>query len=188
MSELEKKFLIRSAGQVLGPFNKQEVIDLIKRGKISVFDEVAEPFTIWWYLQDHHGFKDIVRSLDSQTRLVNFLTQISGKLFTVSKTEKIGDQTVTETKTQDQTKTAESFSGSGDNLKISQLGSHEKQAAHEVQFEVVGQPKSSSSSPARYTSQKDSEEIIRKKNWSHYSDLLAAYSGICFICRSLYFL
>jgi len=163
MFDLEKKFLIRSSGHILGPFSKQEVIDLTKRGKISAFDEVAEPFTIWWYLQDHQDFKGIVRSLDSQTRLANFLTQISSKIFTVSKTEEMSDQTITDTKTQEQTKTAESFSGSDGNLKISQLGSHEKQAAHEVQFEVVDQLKRASLSQARYTSQKDSEEIIRKR-------------------------
>ncbi|MCZ0932608.1 MAG: hypothetical protein OXJ52_05595, partial [Oligoflexia bacterium] len=63
MSSEDKRFLIRSSGHILGPFFKDEVIDLIKKGKISVFDEVAEPYTIWLYLQDHADFKKIVHSV-----------------------------------------------------------------------------------------------------------------------------
>ena len=161
MSKLEKNFLIRSAGQILGPFSKEEVVDLIKRGKISIFDEVAEPFTIWWYLQDHKDFKKIVHSVDVQTRLTNFLTQISGKISTMSKTEKIEGKTLTNTVSEasDQMKKTEL----GDRQKISKLDSHEKQLAHEVKFEVLNQPKKPSQPYAKYTSQRDSEEIIRKR-------------------------
>ena len=163
MSELEKSFLIRSAGQILGPFSKKEVVDLIKRGKISIFDEVAEPFTIWWYLQDHKDFKKIVHSVDVQARLTNFLTQISGRISTMSRTAKTEDKTSTNTisEASDQMKEIKSLSDNGQ--KISKLDSHEKQQAHEVKFEVLNQQKTSSQPYAKYTSQRDSEEIIRKK-------------------------
>lgn len=158
MSDLERKFLIRSSGQIIGPFNKEEVIDLIKRGVISIFDEIAEPFTIWRYLQDHQDFKKIVHSMDFQTRLTNFITQFSDKFSTISRTAKSGDKTITDTNksTLDQEQ--------GDKLsKKEQLKSHEKQLAQEVKFEVLNQPKKQTGSYGKYTSQRDSEEIVRRR-------------------------
>ena len=152
MSDLEKKFLIRSSGQITGPFNKEEVIDRIKRGVISVFDEVAEPFTIWQYLQNHRVFEKTVHSMDFQTRLTNFVTQLSGKFSSVSHTGKTGDKTIRNGPTQ-----GEPF------LSHAELKSSDKQSAQEVKFEVLDQPKKKSQSYGKYVSQKDSEEIIRKK-------------------------
>lgn len=152
MSDLKKNFLIRSAGQILGPYSKEEVIDLIKRGKISVFDEVAEPVTFWWYLQDHEDFKKIVNSMDVQTRLTNFLTQISGKISTVSQTRKTNGKTATIT-------VKNTISGE---QKVADLKEHEKQSAFEVKVEALDQPKAPPSK-AEYISQKDSTEIIRKR-------------------------
>lgn len=86
MSDIERKYLIRSSGEVLGPYNKQEVIALIKKSKISIFDEVAEPFKIWMYLENHSEFKKIVQSMNIQTRLTNFLTQVSHRI-SISKTK-----------------------------------------------------------------------------------------------------
>ena len=106
MSQSEKKFLIRSAGQILGPFAKEEVTDLIKKGHISVFDEVAEPFSIWRYLQDHQDFKQIVYSMDVQTRLTNFITQISGKFSSYGKN---APQTKTQTDTLETDQTTKPF-------------------------------------------------------------------------------
>ena len=150
MSDSEKKFLIRSSGQITGPFDKKEVIDLIKRGVISIFDEVAEPFAIWQYLQDHRDFEQTVHSMDFQTRLTNFITQLSGKVSTISRTVKTTDSG---TDSLGQTSGEHSI----------KLKSHEKQSAQEVKFEVLDQPKKQSKSYGKYTSQKDSEEIIRKK-------------------------
>ncbi len=152
MSDIEKKFLIRSSGQILGPFDKNEVIDLIKRGNISIFDEVAEPFNIWWYLQDHQDFKEAVQSMDFQARLTNFITQFSDKFSTISRAKKTLDKTVTHTETQSL------------DQKSQNIDSYEKQSAQEVKFKVVDQPKVvKSKAYEKYTSQKDSEEIVRKK-------------------------
>ena len=162
MSE-EKKFLIRSAGEILGPFSKQEVIDLIKRSQISIFDEVAEPFSIWWYLQDHQDFKKIVYSMDVQTRLTNFITQISGKITNISQTKKTEGEGLTQTNTEtlDQTK-----SQTGDGVKAVGLDVEKKQSADEASFEVLDQPKSSPPSSAKYRSRLESEEAVRiKVSW-----------------------
>ena len=159
MSESKKNFLIRSAGQILGPYSKEEVVDLIKRGKISIFDEVAEPFTIWWYLQDHQEFKTVIHSMDVQTRLTNFLTQISDKILTISKTSKTDNKT--STITSDLKQNTESLFDGGPT--ITELDPQEKQSAVEVKIQVMDQKKKPESSHVRYTSQKDSEEIIRKK-------------------------
>ena len=77
MSDTKNKFLIKSSGEILGPYSKEELITLIKKGKISIFDEVTEPFKIWIFLENHIDFKKAVQSMNIQTRLTNFLTQIS---------------------------------------------------------------------------------------------------------------
>ena len=152
MFSKDKKFLIRSSGHILGPFFKDEVIELIKKGKISVFDEVAEPYTIWLYLQDHADFKNIVQSVNMQARLVNFLSSVSTKVSQLSKntdSKKRGltvEKTVTETKTEKQP-----------------LSSLEKQSASEVSIESVKPVLSASASQSKYQSEIDSEEVIRKK-------------------------
>ena len=124
---------------------------------------MAEPFTIWWYLQDHQEFKKIVQSMDVRTRLTNFITQISGKISTVSHTAKTDEKTLTKTKTDTLHQTSDVESLSKDGLKIAELNLQEKQSASEVEFEVLNRVKRGSPSPATYTSQKESEEIVRKK-------------------------
>ena len=153
MSSEDKKFLIRSSGHILGPFYKEEVIDLIKKGKISVFDEVAEPYTIWLYLQDHSDFKKIIHSVSMQTRLVNFLSSVSTKITQISK--KTGDltqdtsveKTVTETKTKEQ----------------SIISPQEIKSASEAHVEEVKPIQTAVPSKSEYISENESEEIIRNK-------------------------
>ena len=94
MSELKRKFLIRSSGEILGPYSKEEVTTLIKKGKISVFDEVTEPYKVWMYLENHKDLKKIVQSMNVQTRLTNFLTQVSHR---ISISKKKPDNTSTQT-------------------------------------------------------------------------------------------
>lgn len=160
MSKTDKSFLVRSSGQILGPYSKKEVEDLIRRGKVSIFDEVAEPFAIWRCLQDHQEFKKVVQSIGVQTRLTNFLTQISGKISTISKNTKTEDQTVTETadKTRD-TKTLSKVA------KGVQLDAGEKLSALEVKVKTVDQPAVGKPSTAhvKYHSKIDSEEITKRK-------------------------
>ena len=154
-SVADKRFLIRSSGHILGPFLKDEVIDLIKKGKISVFDEVAEPYTIWLYLQDHADFKQIVHSVSMQSRLVNFLSSVSTKISQISKNKEDYTTEKTFTKTKEATAT------------LSQL---EKQGASEVSVEDIKPIQTSNTIKSDYKSEEESEEIIRKKisffvNW-----------------------
>ena len=153
MSDLEKKFLVRSSGQILGPFSKREVIDLIKQGRISSFDEVAEPYAIWFYLEDHAEFKTILNTMDFQTRLTNFVTKITSSISTNSNSttkNSLGEKNLTRT----DTKTLTGRKGMN-------LDSHIKQAAREVEVQVMEKPKLESS--AKYQSRRDREETIRRK-------------------------
>ena len=157
----DKKFLIRSSGHILGPFFKDEVIELIKQGKVSVFDEVAEPFSIWLYLQDHADFKKTVYSVSMQTRLVNFLSSVSTKISQISKNTDKKILTDIKTKT--------------DTQRLSPL---EKQSASEVSVESVKPIQPALSSKAGYQSETDSEQAVKKKitffvRWSWKMVILA---------------
>ena len=152
MSDLNKKFLIRSSGQVLGPFSKVEVIDYIKQGRISSFDEVAEPYSIWFYLEDHLEFKSIIHSMDFTSRLTNFVTKITHSISSNS-------QARTKSEVSQDAANKQTLPGSTS----PDLVSSEKQVAKEVQIEVLKQPQEQTNSYARYQSQKDREEFVRKK-------------------------
>ena len=102
MADTKRKFLIRSSEEILGPYTKEEIITLIKKSKISIFDEVTEPYKIWTYLENHDEFKKIVQSMNIQTRLTNFLTQVSQRI-SVSK-RKDNTQTTKDTVSLTQTK------------------------------------------------------------------------------------
>ena len=153
MSVTESKYLIRSAREVLGPYTKEEVIDLIKKGKISTFDEVTEPFEIWMALLDHKEFKPVVRSIDMQTRITNFLTDISSK---ITKTKK-SDRTRTQTLSQTETHTTKGH----DRTKTLTLSQQEKASASEVDFNVLG--KSVGQGKKAYSSREENEEKVRQK-------------------------
>ena len=99
MSDSNQLFLIRSSNEILGPYNKEEIITLIKKGKISIFDEVTEPYKIWSYLESHKEFEKTVRSMNIQTRLTNFLTHISHRISISRTSTKTSDKTKTFTET-----------------------------------------------------------------------------------------
>lgn len=160
MSDLEKKFLLRSAGQITGPFNKKEVMSQIRRGVVSVDDEVAEPFGIWWYLQDHQDFREGVRSMSIQTRLINFVTSVSGKLSSSSPGTKTSSGTITDTETLESTKSTVSSTGKTPILK---LDTDKKQFAKEVQVKAANSIKTPVLPRREYIARRDREEILRKK-------------------------
>ena len=151
MSAKESKYLIRSAREILGPYNKEEVIDLIKKGKISTFDEVTEPFEIWMALLDHKEFKPVVQSIDMQTRITNFLTDISSKI-TKTKKSPTQSQTLSQTETE----------------KISApkptLSQKEKESASEVEFDVLKPSSPRGKKRLKpYSSRAENEEKVRQK-------------------------
>ena len=154
MSLTKNKFLIRSSREILGPYTKEEVIDLIKNGKISTFDEVSEPFEIWICLQDHKEFKAVVESMDMRTKITNFLTEISNKMTKTRKTEK------TQTKTLDSqdTSTTKSYA----RTQTMTLTQKEKDSASEVDFNV-SQTSAKKAEKDQYSSREENEEKIRRK-------------------------
>ncbi len=151
MSESKKLFLIRSDGQILGPFDKEEVIRLIKNGQISTFSEVAEPFSIYHYLRDHSDFKEAIRSMDVSDRLTNFITKTARRIQTFSQTQK------SRTKT-DTAKIGETTEGGKKELSI-----EERQSAQKVVYEVQATNKDLLTGDSPYQPSEQGELIVRKK-------------------------
>ena len=134
MSDTEKKFLIRSSGSILGPFDQKEIKDLIERRVISTSDEVTEPCSIWWYLRDHSAFKETVLAVSAGQKSANLVTRISQKIAKISNKGKT--QTKTDTlKTQEKTITDHTGAETQSGLTPVRLNPLEKQSAHEIHIE-----------------------------------------------------
>lgn len=99
MSEIDKKWLIKSDDVILGPYTKSEVKQLISDALVSINDEITEPCTFWWSIQDHPEFKNFAKSINLQTRITNLITGMGSRLTTTGKTDKHrqGTQTFTDT-------------------------------------------------------------------------------------------
>ena len=123
MSESKKKYLVRSANQILGPYSEEEIKNLVKEAVIAANDEVAAPCSFWLSIENHSVFKDFMATVDFPSRLARFLTNVSGKkILTVSKTFKDMEKT--------QTATGKQQPAEGDLSK-----------AEEVDFEILEQDK-----------------------------------------------
>ena len=102
MEDINKKWLIKSDSAILGPYTAEEIKQLVSDSVISINDEVTEPYTFWWTLQDHPEFKDFAQSVSLQTRVTHLITGVKSRLHTLTgKTEKntYEIQTVTTTDT-----------------------------------------------------------------------------------------
>ncbi|MBC7465909.1 MAG: hypothetical protein H7256_07940 [Bdellovibrio sp.] len=66
----DKKWLIKSENKVLGPYNFEQIEDLLLKKQISLIDEVRDTDTRWLYLRENPEFKktiDAIRArLDSK--------------------------------------------------------------------------------------------------------------------------
>ncbi len=145
MSESVKKYLIRSSGCILGPYNKEEIEGLIEDGTLSINDEVIDPCSIAFYLQDHFEFTDFIQSLSMENRLTNFVMNFSGKISTVTrKTVKMdSEDTQTITKPIDQEEN------------LTQV--------EDADFELIEKKPQQESDSSQYKTAKESDQIIRKK-------------------------
>ena len=146
MSELVKKYLIRSSGCILGPYSKKEVEELIKERSLSVNDEVIEPCSIAFYLQDHPDFSGFIQSM-SKDRLVNFVTNLSGKISTsiTRKTVKVGSE---------------------DTQTITKPLSQEEEGLSQVEdadFKFIEKKPQQQGKSIKYKTVKESEQITRRK-------------------------
>lgn len=99
MSEIDKKWLIKSDNVILGPYAKSEVKQLISDALVSINDEITEPCTFWWSIQDHPEFKNFAKSINLQTRITNLITGMGSRLTTTGKTDKHRQATQTFTDT-----------------------------------------------------------------------------------------
>lgn len=89
--------MVKSNGRILGPFNKEEVDNMLRSKEIVVLDEVAESFRRWRYIRDHEKFIDIVE----EVRKLNFGSN-EDHTFTLSSTM---DDTITTTERMEPTLT-----------------------------------------------------------------------------------
>ncbi len=64
--KLENKWLIKSENKILGPYNFEQVIDLIRKKQISIIDEIRDPETRWLYVRENGEFKIIVDEMRSE--------------------------------------------------------------------------------------------------------------------------
>lgn len=60
---LEKKWLIKSENKILGPYNFDQIIDLIRKKQLSLIDEIRDPETRWLYVRENTEFKGIVEEM-----------------------------------------------------------------------------------------------------------------------------
>ncbi len=58
-----KTWLVKSSTKILGPFTRDEVIDLLSRRQITIIDEIRQPEGRWNYIRESHHFKEIVKGL-----------------------------------------------------------------------------------------------------------------------------
>lgn len=60
---LEKKWLVKSENKILGPYNFDQVVDLIRKKQITLIDEVRDPEVRWLYIRENSEFKNIVEEM-----------------------------------------------------------------------------------------------------------------------------
>lgn len=57
------QWLVKSRGRILGPFQKDELDQLILEFEVAVLDEVSLPFGRWEFVRDHNEFIKIVEEV-----------------------------------------------------------------------------------------------------------------------------
>lgn len=60
---LEKKWLVKSENRILGPYNFDQIIDLIRKKQVSLIDEIRDPETRWLYVRENPELKSIVEEM-----------------------------------------------------------------------------------------------------------------------------
>jgi hypothetical protein len=60
---LEKKWLVKSENKILGPYNFDQIVDLIRKKQIVLIDEIRDPETRWLYIRENNAFKTIVEEI-----------------------------------------------------------------------------------------------------------------------------
>lgn len=73
----DKIWLVRSATRILGPFNIDEIQNLLLNRQISIIDEIRSTNSRWSYIRENKDFADIVKKVRDQldTLSENTMTQ-----------------------------------------------------------------------------------------------------------------
>ncbi len=61
-----KEYLVKSSSKVIGPYNEDEIIDLLLSNQISLLDEIKKPYGRWIYLREDKHFREVVDRVRSQ--------------------------------------------------------------------------------------------------------------------------
>lgn len=62
----DKKWLIKSENKILGPYNFEQIEDLLIKKQISLIDEVRDTNTRWLYLRENTEFKKTIEAVRSR--------------------------------------------------------------------------------------------------------------------------
>lgn len=90
----ETKWLIKSENRILGPYNFDQICDLIHKKQISLIDEVRDMETRWLYVRENSEFKSIVEEMRKELNSRNDIT------VTVQSSSKTVDENIQKTKTE----------------------------------------------------------------------------------------
>ena len=74
---MDKKWLIKAGGRILGPYHREELVEKIKTREVVALDEVANAFGRWFYIRDSKEFGPVINSLkgrESSDELTQSLT------------------------------------------------------------------------------------------------------------------
>lgn len=66
IESIEKSWLVKANGRVMGPFSKEEIHALLRKKEIVVLNEVISPYRRWQYIRDLDEFSEIVEDLRLQ--------------------------------------------------------------------------------------------------------------------------
>lgn len=82
---LEKKWLVKSENKILGPYNFDQIVDLIRKNQVSLIDEIRDPATRWLYVRENPEFKSIVEEMrieiDARSESTKTLQNTASKSF-----------------------------------------------------------------------------------------------------------
>jgi len=66
---IDRPWLVRSSGIILGPFSLEEMISGLRERRIGIIDEVRSPDHRWSFIREHRQFTEIVQFLRDQQSL-----------------------------------------------------------------------------------------------------------------------
>jgi tetratricopeptide (TPR) repeat protein len=93
---LAKNWLVKSSTKILGPFTREEVLNLLTHRQITIIDEIRQPEGRWNYIRENRHFKEIVKNLryeddhsreDTMTSTMTSAALQATQTMTITKTE-----------------------------------------------------------------------------------------------------